>query len=75
MAITAMFICRSTEHDTNNPEQGQVHLSAVTDENPEHKEFFAATPYGELKMGILNAPAFKQVIPGKTYRVTLEQVD
>lgn len=75
MTITAMFVCRSSEPDANNLEQGQVHLSVVTGENEEHKKFFAYTPYGELRMGILNPSAFKQIIPGKTYRLTMEQVD
>jgi len=75
MAIVAMFVCQSTEHDTNNPEQGQVHLTAVTGENEKHKEFFAYTPYADLRMGILNPEAFKQIVPGKTYRMTLEESD
>lgn len=70
-----MFVCQSAEPDANNPEQGQVYLSAVTEDNEKHKEFFAYTPYGELRMGILNPPAFKQIVPNKTYRLTLEQVD
>lgn len=74
MSVTAMFVCESKEHDTNNPEQGNVHLRAVTDGSEEAKQYFAYTPYGDLRLGILNSSAFNQFEPGKTYLLTIEQV-
>ena len=71
--IELKMVCQSTIHDSTNPEQGNAFLSAVTKE--ENPEYFACTPYGSLELGILNPKAFKQLIPGKTYRVTLELID
>ena len=75
MSVVAMFVCESAEHDTQVPEQGNVRLRAVTDSTEESKKWSAFTPYGELKMGVLNDAAFRQFEPGKTYRLTIEQVD
>lgn len=75
MAVIAMLVCQDTKQDEQNPEQGQVHLRAVTDVEGEYKQFFAYTPYADLTMGILNPEAFNQIKPGKTYKMTLEQVD
>ncbi len=75
MAVTAMFVCQSKEHDTQAPEQGNIHLTGVTDGSEEAKKYFAFTPYADLKMGILNEAAFSQFEPGKMYKVTLEQID
>lgn len=73
MAVSAMLVCQSKEHDTATPEQGNVYLTAVTDETEEGKKYFAYTPYAELKMGILNPKAFEQFEPGKTYLITIEE--
>jgi hypothetical protein len=75
MAVIAMLICESTEHDTQQPEQGTVRLTGVTNESEETKKWFAYTPFANLQMGILNSAAFSQFEPGKTYKMTLEQVD
>lgn len=75
MAIVAMLVCESKEHDTDKPEQGKVGLRGVTRESEIGKEYFAYTPYASLQMGILNEAAFSQLEPGKTYKMTLEQVD
>jgi hypothetical protein len=75
MAVTAMLVCQSKEHDTQSPEQGSVHLTGVTNESEEAKKYFAYTPFANLQMGILNPAAFGQFEPGKTYRITLEQID
>lgn len=75
MTIVMMLVCQSTEHDTQNPNQGNIHLTGVADKEEEYKQFFAYTPYADLKAGILNPSAFEQITPGKTYRMTLEQVD
>lgn len=75
MAITMMLVCQSTEHDTQNPDQGNVYLTGVSDKDGKYKQFFSYTPYAELKAGILNPSAFTQIKPGKTYRLTLEQVE
>lgn len=74
MAITAMFTCQSKEHDTNSPEQGNVHLTAVSGGSEEATKYFAYTPYGDLRLGILNPAAFEQFEPGKTYLLTIDAV-
>ena len=75
MTVTAMVVCQSKEQDTQIPEQGKVTLTAVTGGSEEAEKYFAYTPYAYFQMGILNEEAFKQFEPGKTYRVTFEQVD
>lgn len=75
MAVIAMVVCQSKEHDTQTPEQGKVTFTAVTGGNEEYQKYFSYTPYAYFQMGILNEEAFKQFEPGKTYRVTFEQVD
>lgn len=75
MSVIAMLVCESAEHDTQDSSKGTVHLRAMTDIEGEYKQFFAYTPYADLRMGILNDAAFSQIKPGKTYRMTLEQVD
>lgn len=75
MAVVMMLVCQSTEPSVENAEQGNVYLTGVADKDGKYKEFFAYTPYAELRAGILNPAAFSQIVPGKTYRLTLEQVD
>jgi hypothetical protein len=75
MTVIAMLICQSKEHDTQSPGQGNVQLTGVTNESEEAKKYFAYTPFVNLQMGILNSAAFDQFEHGKTYRMTLEQVD
>lgn len=75
MAVTAMLVCQSTEHDTQNPEQGNVRLTAVTDGSEEAKQYFAFTPYADFRMGILNSAAFTQFEPGQVYKITIEKVE
>lgn len=66
--VTTMLICESKIHDAHTPNQGEVSLRADTSE-------MGHTPFAKLEMGILNEKAFNQFEPGKTYRVTLEQID
>lgn len=75
MAVIAMLICESKEHDSQTPGQGQVGLRGVTSESEIGKKYFVHTPFASLQMGILNAAAFGQFEPGKTYKMILEQVD
>ncbi len=70
-----MFVCQSVEHDTNESNEGNVRLTAITNDSELGKKYFAYTPYGELTMGILNPDAFKQFKPGKNYRVTIEEYE
>jgi hypothetical protein len=73
--IVAMLVCQNTEQDPSNPAQGNFYMTGVTDTEGEYKQFFAYTPYADLRMGVLNPSAFEQIEPGKTYRMTLEKVD
>lgn len=47
-------------------------LRAVADGSKENEDFFSATPYGELKLGVVAKQHFEV---GKSYYVTLEQAD
>jgi hypothetical protein len=53
----------------NEPKVGkEIHLTPI-----HTGEFFDATPYGELKIGILNEEASKQFQVGKYYYMTFEE--
>lgn len=60
---------KTTVWDTNgkNPVDGfayEYEFQAVTTASPEDKEFYASTPYGNLKMGAVRADLFT---PGEAY--------
>lgn len=46
-----------------------VTLYPVTGGSPENEKFYASTPGGEIKLGVINAGAVAQFEPGKTYYV------
>ncbi len=69
MAVQLKLICRSKEHNSNTPDEGNIHLVGDTNAN----EYFKYTPYADLQMGLLNPLAFSQFEPGKTYLVTIEE--
>jgi hypothetical protein len=73
MNVTALFVCQSKEHDSQTPDQGNIRLTAVKGGSEEAKKYFAYTPYGDLKLGILNTKAFEQFNPGETYLITIEK--
>lgn len=50
-------------------------LSAVTADNPEAEKYFNATPFGEIRMGILNPSAFEQFEVGDRFYVDFEKVE
>ncbi len=45
----------------------EIELGAVTGGSPENKEFFAASPSGTLKLGVLNEKAAEQFTPGQHF--------
>lgn len=73
MAVTAMFTCQSKENDASNSQQGNVYLTAVSGGSEEATKYFSYTPYGELRLGILNPAAFNQFEPGKIYLLTIDE--
>lgn len=70
MSVIAKFKC-------NEVKDGQVSLSAVYDPNPESEngKFFKYTPWGDLKMGIVNDNALSQFEEGKEYFITFEKAN
>lgn len=62
----AKFRCVSKEGGVENPE-GEVVLEAVVGGSPENDQFFNYTPYGQLRMGTVNAAAFAVFEVGKEY--------
>ena len=69
--VRAKFVCQSKEHDTNDPELGQVRLHVVTSGSPENESFFKHTPSGQLTLGILNPGAFAFFELGKEYMIDI----
>ena len=71
--IELTMTCQSTIQDSTGQGQGNAFLTAVSRE--ETDGYFVYTPYGSLEIGLLTPEAFEEMIPGKTYRVTVELVD
>lgn len=46
---------------------------AVSDGSEENKAFFAATPSGELKLGVVNDAAVAGLVPGKSYYIDISE--
>jgi hypothetical protein len=70
-AIVAKMQCWNTP-----PNQGgleQVELNAVADSVGLNKAWSAATPFGQLKLGIANPSAQGFIKQGKSYIVTIRE--
>ena len=66
-----MMTCKSANEPNKNGE-AEAKFSAVTDGSQEAEEFFAATPYGELELGVMNAQHFEV---GKDYYIDITPVE
>lgn len=69
MSLEARFKCDSVEHTS---EAQIIKLSAIT--GPGSESWAKYTPSGGLNMYITNPDAFGQVVPGKHYRILIEEV-
>lgn len=58
----------------NTVDGATVELFPVTTGSEENKRFFTYTPFGELKLGIVNPFEAKQFIPGKEYYIDITEV-
>ena len=72
--VRAKFVVQAiTVRKHWQPEKGEyiseIELSAVTGGSDENKAFFAATPSGSIKLGVLNEAAVKQFTPGQAFYV------
>jgi hypothetical protein len=67
--FTVQRIERSLHWQREKGEVQTVVMTPVSDNSPENKKFFEATPSGELKIGLLNAEAAKLFELGKSYYV------
>ncbi len=73
--VRAKFVVESYEtrkSNTRDPESEElrtVTLIPVVDGSEENKKFFRWTPNGQIKIGILNPEAWKQLELGKSYFV------
>lgn len=76
MAVTirAKFVCELKAHGPENQEEGSVTLRAVTQTDSEAEDYFRYTPWGEIKMGLLNASAFARFEVGRHYYVEFSPV-
>jgi len=68
--LRAKFRCDSRTEYMNN---ASVLLVPVVDGSLENKDFFEATPGGELRMDIVSLDAAKQLKPGKEYYIDLTE--
>lgn len=73
MKVKAKFKCDSV---LNYEHAQQVEMSPVHSNDGENADFFKATPWGNLKIGIdKSTPAFGSFVPGKSYYLTLEEAE
>lgn len=74
MAVVAKFRVHGVKHNfwsnTPKPDSVEVTMQPVYGDSPENKEFFAATPSGQIQVLIKNDLASEQFKPGQTYYVT-----
>lgn len=74
MSVRAKFICQAKDGSPGTSEEGTVTLRAVTQSDSDEEDFFRYTPWGEIKLGILNASAFAQFEVGKQYYVDFSPI-
>lgn len=72
MTVKCKFVCQSVLLDKNG---GTVTLTPVTTGSPENESFFKWTPFGEIKMGVLNEDAVEQFVPGRSYYIDFTPAD
>ena len=71
MAVRAKFWVTEVTHTANG---GRVKLNAVC-RGEDNKTWAANTPTGQIEMGILNAAALDQFVPGEEFYVTFEPAE
>ena len=64
--VRAKFKVEEVTQTTNGH---SVRLTPVTGGSPENEQFFKWTPWGEVKIGTINAEAAAQFEPGKQFYV------
>jgi hypothetical protein len=72
MTVRAKFYVESVREYVSVPGQETLHevaLRPVVGGNPENEQFFKWTPYGEMKIGTVNAEVAKQLSPGRVFYV------
>ena len=72
MNVQAKMVC-TAKINHGEGQAGEVNLMAVADGSEESKRFFEATPWGHVKLGILNPTAYGSFREGATYLVTFEE--
>jgi hypothetical protein len=53
----------------------EVEFTPVTGGSPENDSFFKWTPYGSIRLGVLNDAVIEGLEPGKTYYVRITEAD
>jgi len=74
MKVRCKFLCQQISEQTCGPDKSQygAELTAFTDGSEETAQFFAATPWGKLELGVLAGQYFK---PGKAYYIDIYPAD
>lgn len=74
-SVRAKFFVSDVNVYSINPPQRQITLKPVYSTNPEHenKQFWDATPNGELKMTVNNSAAAEFFKPGTEYYIDFSE--
>lgn len=72
MTVRAKFKVEEVVHGTNGH---AVKLSPVSSGSAENEQFFKWTPWGEIKIGTINADAAAQFEPGRQFYVDFSPAD
>jgi hypothetical protein len=67
--MTIMRAKFKVEEVTHNTQGHSVRLTPVTGGSPENEQFFKWTPWGDIKIGTINADVASQLKPGQQFYV------
>lgn len=71
MRIRTKFRVNSVTHNVDGT---QVGLHVVTSGSPENDQYFKATPFGTINLGLLSHETGKAFVPGKDFYVDFTPV-
>jgi hypothetical protein len=73
MAVIGKFFVQEIVHHEGQPTADRVKLGAVC-RGPQNRQWSAATPWGQIEMGVLNDAATAYFEQGEEYEVTFRHV-
>lgn len=78
MSVLAKFTVNSVNKRKGwgeNPWVYDINLNPVTSGSEENKQFYAATPSGNITLSTVNESVASEMEPGKNFYVTFEAAD